>query len=243
VNAATSLDKDPQAQAAFLLAAIRGTRMAFARLSTSKRIIRNRIANMLTDCDVPSRLASRIAFQLVLKCQPGHQRSDATWRAIGRQLQAEVTHLRQLGLVDRQIIVALPKLAPAQIGDLLDELHKQDPTIARTILNVALDAAEPIPAAQRYLREFHQVVAQLKTLDPGIARTIANATFMARMPASTAAAHYERFAHLFSTFQDHVAFPRTVAKSACRSRDPVGTAQRVIDEHQVARRALHSSVE
>ena len=110
----------------------------------------------------------------------------------------------------------------------MEDLQVQDPAIARTILNVALDAAEPAAAAQRYLREFHRVVAQLKTLDPSVARTIANATFMARMPTRTATAHYNRFAKLFSTFHDDVAFARTVARTACRSTDPLGVAEKVI---------------
>jgi hypothetical protein len=61
------------------------------------------------------------------------------------------------------------------------------------------------------------VVAQLRTLDPSIARTIANASFMARMPTRTATLHYKRFAQLFSTFHDDVAFARTVAKTASRA--------------------------
>jgi CelD/BcsL family acetyltransferase involved in cellulose biosynthesis len=139
---------------------------------------------------------------------------------MGDQVHAEVQRLRQLGLVDRLIIVALPKLAATQVEALLEELRVQDPTIARTILNVALDAAERFAAAQRYLREFHRVVAQLKTLDPSIARTIANVTFMARMPTRTAKLDYKRFAQLLSTFHHDVAFARTVAKTACRSADP-----------------------
>jgi ABC-type transporter Mla subunit MlaD len=122
--------------------------------------------------------------------------------------------------------VALPKLAATQVDALLEKLRDQDATIARTILNASLDAAELAGAAQRYVREFHRVVGQLKTLEPGIARTIANATFMARMPTRTATAHYKRFAKLFSTFRDDVAFARTVARTACRSTDPLGVAAR-----------------
>jgi hypothetical protein len=74
--------------------------------------------------------------------------SFTTWQAIGDQVHAEVEHLRRLGLVDRQIVVTLPKLAATQVEALLEELRVQDATIARTILNVALDAAAPVPAAQ-----------------------------------------------------------------------------------------------
>jgi len=56
-----------------------------------------------------------------------------------------------LGLVERQIVVGLPKLSAKQIEALLDELRRKDPDIARTILNVSPDAAEPIAAAERYL--------------------------------------------------------------------------------------------
>jgi hypothetical protein len=121
---------------------------------------------------------------------------------MGDQVHAEVEHLRQMGLVDRQIVVALPKLAATQVEALLEELRVQDPTIAGTILNVALDAAEPVPAAQRYLRKFHRVVAQLKTLDTGIARTIAKRNVHGTDADAHATAHYKRFAKLFSTFQD-----------------------------------------
>ena len=194
----------------------------------------------MTARGVPVRLAGRIAFQLVLKREPAHLGSLATWQAIGDQVHAEVEHLRGLGLVDRQIVVALPKLAATQVDTLLEELRNQDATIARTILNVALDAAEPADAAQRYVREFHRVVGQLKTLDPSIARTIANATFMARVPTRTATAHYKRFVKLCATFHDDVAFARTVARTACRSTDPLGVAEKVIAAYQTTRRVLEA---
>ena len=163
--------------------------MTRGRLGEPKRLLCDHIASTMTDRGVPARLANRIAFQLVLKCEPAHLGSLTTWQAVGDQVNAEVEHLRQLGLVDRQIIVALPKLAATQVDPLLKELRVRDPTIARTILNVALDAAEPVRAAQRYIREFHRVVAQLKRLDRSIACTIANATFMAQTPTRTATVH------------------------------------------------------
>jgi hypothetical protein len=212
--------------------------MMLGRLGEPKRLLRDRIASAMADRGVPVRLADRIAFQLVLKCDVAHLGSLTTWQGMGDLVHAEVEHLRDLGLVDRQIIVALPKLAATQVHALLETLRDQDATIARTILNVALDAAEPAGAAQRYVREFHRVVGQLKMLDPSIARTIANATFMARMPTRTATAQYKRFAKLFSTFHDDVAFARTVARTACRSTDPVGVAEKVIAAYHATRRAL-----
>jgi hypothetical protein len=61
---------------------------------------------------------------------------------------------------------------------------------------------------------------------------------MSRTPTRTATQHYKRFAQLFSTFHDDVAFARTVAKTACRSADPLGVAERVIAAHLATSRAL-----
>lgn len=88
-----------------------------------------------------------------------------------------------VGLVDRQIIVALPKLSAAHIEGLLAELTAENPTIARTVLNVTLDAAVPRAAARRYMAEYCRVAEQLEAIDPGVARTLANATSMARVPS------------------------------------------------------------
>src|SRR5262245_1207716 len=101
MDAAPSVDGDPRDRAAFLLGAIRATRMAFTRLGASKQHLLDRIATALTDCDIPPQLATRIARQLVLKCDLAHLESPATWRAVGNSLRAEVACLRQLGLVDR----------------------------------------------------------------------------------------------------------------------------------------------
>ena len=134
-------------------------------------------------------------------------------------------------LVERQIVVALPKLSPQQIENLLEELRAADPTIARTILNSALDAADPVTAARRYLAEFHAVVREFRNIDPGIARTFANATFMAHAPREKAMSHFKRFAGLMARFRDDVEFVRTVAKAACRAADPIKAAEGFVTRH------------
>ncbi len=83
-----------------------------------------------------------------------------------------------------------------QIEDFYAELKTTDASIARTILNAALDAADPLTTGRRYLIEFYAVVKLFQRLDPGIARTFANATFMAHAPHAKAMAHFERFAQL-----------------------------------------------
>jgi len=228
----------PSDRAESLLTSIRRTPMTFGRLNESKRLLRDRIANAIRNANVSEQLARRIALQLVLKVKPASLDSRRTWLAIGTKLFVEIQHLTQLGLGDRQITLALPKLSAVTVDGLLAELRAEDLTIARTILNATLDAAEPVAAAKRYLRQFHRVTRRLRTLDPGIARTIANATFMARTPAQTAAAHYRRFAQLFATFHDDVVFARTVAKRACRSSNPLVAAERVIAAYHTTRGAL-----
>src|SRR4051794_9256718 len=113
----------PAIRAALLLEAIRRSRMGLGRLGEPKRPPCDQIASTMTDRDVPERLANRIAFQLVLKCRPADSGPLTTWRAIGDHVHAEVEHLRQIGFVDRQIVVALPKLAATQVQALLEELR------------------------------------------------------------------------------------------------------------------------
>ena len=88
-----------------------------------------------------------------------------------------------LALVERQLVVAPPKLSAKQIGDSFAELKANDALIARTIFNAALDAADPLRTGRRYLGEFHAIVRPLQRLDRGAARTFANGTFMAHARA------------------------------------------------------------
>jgi hypothetical protein len=151
---------------------------------------------------------------------------------MGQLLREEMARLQNhLGLVERQVIVALPKLSAKQVEDFLDELKASDPSIARTILNTALDAADALKAGRRYLAEFHAVVKQFQRLDPGIARTFANATFMAHAPRTKAMAHFERFAQLMMRFRDDVTFVRTVARAAFRAPDPAKAAESFIADY------------
>jgi hypothetical protein len=177
-------------------------------------------------------LADRIAFQVVFKFGPAAVGDLRTWRALGGLLQRDVERLKtHVGLVERQIVMALPKLSAQQIEHLLEELRTADPTIARTILNTALDAADPGRAARRYLAEFHAVVREFRNIDPGIARTFANATFMAHAPREKAMAHFRRFADLMTRFRDDVEFVRTVARAACRAADPIKAAEDFVAKH------------
>lgn len=202
-------------------------------MNEQRQRLRAHIARTIEDRGVPQRLAARIATQLVIKIHVGELGDPTTWRAIGELLRRESDRLQtHIGLVERQIVVALPKLSARQIENLLDELRAKDPTIARTILNVALDAADPLKASRRYLAQFHEIVQQLKSVDATIARTIANGTFMAHLPRMKAMRHVERYLDLMATFQDDVDFARTVARSAFRARDPVQAAQAFIADYQ-----------
>jgi hypothetical protein len=235
------IDSTPTAKAAALLENARRTPMAHGRLRDAKAALRWNIARTVEDCGVPQRLADRIAFQLVFKFGPAAVGDLRTWRALGGLLQRDVERLKtHVGLVERQIVVALPKLSAQQIEHLLEELRTADPTIARTILNTALDAADPVRAARRYLAEFH-AVREFRNIDPGIARTFANATFMAHAPREKAMAHFHRFADLMTRFRDDVEFVRTVARAACRAADPIKAAEGFVAKHNAVVAELTST--
>lgn len=229
----TTFESSPRAKAVALLENLRRTPMSMGgRLHESQRIVRAQIERSIEDRGVPVRLAERIARQLVFKFDTAALGDRSTWRAMGELLRKEAERLQtQLGLVERQIIVALPKLSAQQISDLFEDLRESDTTIARTILNVALDAADPLTASRRYLTEFHSVVSQLTKLDPGLARTLANATFMAHAPREKAMSHFKSFVDLMMRFRDQVEFVRTVARAAFRAPDPVKAAEGFIAEY------------
>jgi hypothetical protein len=217
-------------KAAWLLEAMRRTPMVRGRrFNDHSERVWVLITRNIERQGVTSPLARRIARQLLCKCDTVAAERRVVWRAIGTILHEEIEHLQdRLGLVDRQVIVALPKLSARQVEALLHDLRRKDPDIARTILNVSLDAAEPVPAAYRYLTEYHNVLHELQHVDPAVARTFANATFMACLPATKAIEHFRRFSALMSRFQGDVAFVRSVARAACRATNAVEAAQRVI---------------
>lgn len=212
------------------------------RLTEDRRIIRAQIERTIEDRGLPARLAERIARQLVFKFDIPALGDRSTWRAVGELLRREAERLQaQLGLVERQIIVALPKLSATQIFEFFEELRASDPTIARTILNAALDAADPVTVGRRYLDEFHSVAYELTKIDRGIARTFANATFMAHAPREKAMSHFNRFVDLMMRFRDNVEFVRTVAKAAFRAPDPLKAAEGFIAEYDAVVAELTSS--
>jgi hypothetical protein len=216
-----------------LLARLRQTPMSRgSRLTAQRRLLQEEIAASIESQEVPARLAWRIAFQLILKCDVTELRERAVWLAIGQLLKTEIRRLRAgIGLVERQIVVVLPKLSPDRIEDLFEELRAADPSIARTIMNAAFDAAEPISMSRRYLTEFHRLTEALEMIDPDVARTLANGTFMARLPHKKAIVHLRRFAELVRAFQGDVECARTVARAAFRAPDPIRAAQLFIADY------------
>lgn len=222
------------ASAGALLDAMRRTPMRRGAIRERYVQLRDAIADAIAAEGVCAPLARRVAFQLVLKFEEGQLGDRTVWRHIGRHLRTETDYLTaQLGFVDRQLIVGLPKLSARQIDNLLRELTADEPTIARTVLNAALDAAVPRTAARRYVAEYRRVTEQLKMVDADIARTLANATFMARAPHRKALEHFKRFADLITNFRDDVEFARTLARAACRARDPLAAARRFMAHHEL----------
>ena len=217
---------DAQHRASTLLETLRATPMRRGPATAAQRAVEDRVAEAIAVPGVAPRLARRVAYQLVMKCDVTGQSERTTWRAIGVQLARETDRLRTgLGLVDRQIVVALPKLAPPDIEQLLATLQRREPSVARTILNAALDASVPREMAERYLEEYRRVVESLAHLEPELARTLANATFMARRPTQKARRHLQQFERLVTTFGDTGAPIRTLAREACRAPRPQAAGQ------------------
>lgn len=238
----TSRELDSDRRAKTLLNSLRQTPMRRGgRISEKKGVLQDTIAGAIESQGVLRQLAKRIAFQLVLKFEVV-ELDRAPWRAMGQRLRQETEQLRtNVGLVDRQIVIALPKLSAGQVEGLLADLRAADPKIARTILNAALDAAEPLSAGRRYLAEYQRVAEQLKNIDVTLARTLANATFMARVPRKKAIEHFNHFADLVTQFQDDVDFVRTLARAACRAPDPVKAARDFIADYRAVVTALMST--
>jgi len=227
-----------------LLTAIRAGPMKRSNPPRAREALRDSIAVTLKREGVLPQLARRIASQLIVKNVVTALDNRDTWRAVGRQLVAETERLRtRIGLVNRQIVVALPKLTPSEIEDLLESLKHREPSVARTILNAALDAAVPHEMAERYLTEYRRVVASLAHLEPDLARTMANATFMASRPTQKAKHHLRQFDDLVVTFGETDAPTRTLAREACRSQHPQDAAQNFMTNRRriIARLAAKGS--
>jgi hypothetical protein len=180
---------------------------------------------------VPTKLAFRVAYQLLRKFELRDLGGVATWRGIGKLLRSEVDRLvSHLGFTERQTVV-LGKLSALQVEALYQELRAMDRKVARTILNAAIGAADPMAAARACAAEFFRVVVELKSIDVRIARTVASAVVNARDPGRRAQDFVQRFAELLMAFRDDVRIARTVAIKAFRSPDPLKRARRCISDY------------
>ena len=202
-----------------LLERMRETPMRRGALPRKARTLRTAIARAIASQDVPEPLSRRVAFQLTFKVPARELHGRDAWEAIGRIIRRDVSCLRErLGLPDRKIASVLPKLSAVQILEFLEELTQADRRIARTILNAAVDAADPLAAGRRYLAEYRLVARQLRGIDPTMARTLANATFTAVEPLTKAMEHLGRFASLRAKHQDDPETARILARAGYRPR-------------------------
>lgn len=205
-------------QARQLLERMRETPMRRGALSKRARQRRSVISRTLAEAGVPHQLAQRIAFQLVIKVSPAELGDESTWTAIAAILRKEMHVLSaDVGLAPRQIVTALPKLSAHDITEFLRELTHGDRRIARTILDAAIDAADPLSAGRRYLAEYRLVARQLQSIEPTLARTLANATFTAGMPLHKAMEHLERFLQLVAKQKNNPDVARLLARAGFRA--------------------------
>jgi hypothetical protein len=133
------------------------------------------------------------ADQLAFKFHRRDLEGVAVWEAMGAVLRREIESLTSgVGLPERHIIKVLPKLSARDLEEFLAELTNADRRIARTILDAAIDAADPLAAGRRYLAEYRLVARRVHEIDPSLARTLANATFASSVPLRKAMEHIER---------------------------------------------------
>ena len=209
-----STDTDARA----LLQQMRATPMRRGALSKTARQLRSSLAGALTEAGVPALLARRIAFQLVIKVDAKSLREERVWPAVARLLCDEMAVLSErVGLAERQIVTVLPKLSAFQIEQFLDELTRADRKIARTVLDAAIDAADPVATGRRYLAEYRLVARQLRAIEPNIARTLANATFTAGIPLGKAMEHLQKFLTSIAKQKDHPDVARLLARAGFRA--------------------------
>jgi len=227
---------DPtERKAAAFLESLRSTAMRRGAITRGQRQLKTKIARVLEKQGITAGLSDRMALQLVFKHSPGQLHDRAVWQAIGRQLKREVARLEtSVGLAGRQIVEVLPKLSPSQVEGFLEELRTTDRRIARTILNAAIEAADPLSTGRRYLAEYRAVADQLQKAEHRVARTLANASFTARAPRKRALEHFKRFANLVEKFKGDVDFERLLAKAVFRAPDPLQAAHEVIGDYLAA---------
>jgi hypothetical protein len=193
---------------------MRETPMRRGALSRAARQLRADLATTLAQGGVPDLLAQRVAFQLVIKLDPDELNDPDSWPSIAVVLCEEMaTLIERVGLAERQLITLLPKLSAVQIEQFHDELMRADRRIARTVLDAAIDAADPVLTGRRYLAEYRLVARQLKTIEPTLARTLANATFTAGMPLGKAMEHLQKFLTSIARQKDHPDVARLLART------------------------------
>ena len=164
--------------------------------------VKDEIAKAIEAQGIARALARRLAFQMAVKLDSDEWGDRAVWIAIGQLLREEVARLSDhVGLSDRQIDTVLPKLSAKQVEEFVAELAQTDRTIARTILNAALEAADPLVAGRRYLEEYFRVAGELEMIEPSVARTVANAAFSARAPREKAVDLFRRFSEIAEAYK------------------------------------------
>jgi hypothetical protein len=219
--------------ASALLATMRATPMRRGEVARSHEPLQRQVAQVLEHAGLPASVAWRVARQLVFKCDLTQLDDAATCAAMGRRLVEDLRRLQtQHGLSARQAAEILAKLSPEDVDAFVTELQVADRTIARTIFNAAVEAANPRATGRRYLEAYQQVASQIDQLDPSVARTLANATFTARTPRRKALEHFARFTELLKQLEQDPALLRRVARLAFRTTDPVAAAERIVKDYQ-----------
>lgn len=219
--------------ASALLATMRATPMRRGEVARAYAPLQGRVVQTLEQAGLPLAAAWRVSRQLIFKCDIALLEAPAICADLARRLVGEWRDLQtKHGLSPRQAAEILPKLSSAEVDAFVVDLQVADRTIARTIFNAAVEAADPRATGLRYLRAYQQVASQMDQLDPSVARTLANATFTARVPRRKALEHFARFAEVLRHFEEDPGLLRRVARAAFRTPDPVAAAERIVRDYR-----------
>lgn len=123
------------------------------------RPLEDEVLAILVAEGVPTALARRFSRRVV---QFLAWRDPITWRVLGELLVAEIDQLYAVGLPSCDINAVLPRLSADQAEGLWKWLHSEDPEIARDIFGRAVQDADPVGSAARYLDNYRLARKELR---------------------------------------------------------------------------------
>ena len=153
---------------------------------------------------------------------PERAKDKPLMASLGGYLLAEANLLAGIGLNRDQMYSAMKKLSLYEIAELGEGYPK-------SIVNFALEAADPKEAAQKYMAKYEDVAADVSKTEPDIARSVAASTYYLKDHKGAAAKYVKRYRRVLRHLKgEDPKIAKTIALVAFKLDDPVGTADRYL---------------